>query len=187
VPYIHTQFITRCRTSAGLGSISNFVLMLRHTEIFDWTAQGWVESGCCWPVLREYYTNSIAQSRCYNNNNNNNNNNNLFTAIGLSAGGSGYFTCKQNMKLVTTRFKSGGLPEKHVVATWNVGNHLSICLKTQGNQEKSVSRWPVAGPSEYWLLASSPASKVKTAMHTRSTTNTHKMTTIHTRQLQQYT
>jgi len=24
-----------------------------------------------------------------------------------------------------------------------------------------VSRWPVAGPSEYWLLASSPASKVK--------------------------
>ena len=52
----------------------------------------------------------------------------LFIAIGLSPGGSGYFTCKQNMKLVTTRFKSGGLHEKHVVATWNVGNHLSICL-----------------------------------------------------------
>jgi len=52
----------------------------------------------------------------------------LFTAIGLSPGGSGYFICKQNMKLVTTRFKSGGLHEKHVVATWNVGNHLSICL-----------------------------------------------------------
>jgi len=46
----------------------------------------------------------------------------------LSPGGSGYFTCKQNMKLVTTRFKSGGLHEKHVVATWNAGNHLSICL-----------------------------------------------------------
>ena len=29
----------------------------------------------------------------------------LFTAIGLSPGGSGYFTCKQNMKLVTTEFK----------------------------------------------------------------------------------
>jgi len=43
-------------------------------------------------------------------------------------GDSGYFTCKQNMKLVTTRFKSGGLHEKHAVATWNVGNHLSICL-----------------------------------------------------------
>jgi len=52
----------------------------------------------------------------------------LFTAIGLSPGGSGYFTCKQNMKLVTTRLKSGGLHEKHVVATWNVGNRLSICL-----------------------------------------------------------
>jgi len=43
----------------------------------------------------------------------------------LSPGGSGYFTCKQSMKLVTTRFKSGGLHEKHVVATWNLGNRLS--------------------------------------------------------------
>jgi len=39
-----------------------------------------------------------------------------------------YFTCKQNMKLVTTKFKSGGLHEKHVVATWNFRNHLSICF-----------------------------------------------------------
>jgi len=53
----------------------------------------------------------------------------------LSPGGSGYFTCTQNMKLVTNKFKSGGLHEKHVVATWNVGKHLSICLLTQGNQE----------------------------------------------------
>jgi len=30
--------------------------------------------------------------------------------------------------LVTNKFKSGGLHEKHVVATWNVGNHLSICF-----------------------------------------------------------
>jgi hypothetical protein len=52
----------------------------------------------------------------------------LFTAFGLLPGGSGYFTCKQNIKLVTTKFKSGGLHEKHVVATWNLGNHLSICL-----------------------------------------------------------
>jgi len=52
----------------------------------------------------------------------------LFTAIGLLPGGGGYFTCKQNMKLVTTGFMSGGLHEKHVVATGNVGNHLSICL-----------------------------------------------------------
>ena len=24
----------------------------------------------------------------------------------------------------------GGLHEKHVVATWNLGNHLTICLDT---------------------------------------------------------
>ena len=52
----------------------------------------------------------------------------LFTANGLLPGGSGYFTCKQNMKSVTTEFKSGGLHEKHVVATWNLGNRLSICF-----------------------------------------------------------
>ena len=52
----------------------------------------------------------------------------LFTVIGLLPGGSGYFTCKQCMKLVTTKFKSGGLHEKHVVATWNLGNRLSVCL-----------------------------------------------------------
>ena len=46
----------------------------------------------------------------------------------FSPGGSGYFTCIQNMKLVTNKFKSGGLHEKHVVATSNLGNHLSICL-----------------------------------------------------------
>jgi len=39
-------------------------------------------------------------------------------------------------------FKSGGLHEKHVVATWNVGSRLSICFWAQGNQEKPVSRWP---------------------------------------------
>jgi len=52
----------------------------------------------------------------------------LLTAIGLSPGGSGYFTCKQNLKSVTTKFKSGGPHKKHVVATWNVGNRLSVCL-----------------------------------------------------------
>jgi len=52
----------------------------------------------------------------------------LFTATGLLPGGSGYLTCKQNMKLVITKFKSGGVHEKHVVAIWSLGNHLSICL-----------------------------------------------------------
>jgi len=36
-----------------------------------------------------------------------NNNNNLLTAIGLSSGGSGYFTCIQNMKLVTNLSREG--------------------------------------------------------------------------------
>ena len=49
-----------------------------------------------------------------------------------------------------------------------------------------MSRWPVAGPSEYWPVASSPAFKVKKKQCPHSTTNTHKITT-HTRQLQQYT
>ena len=52
----------------------------------------------------------------------------LLTAVGLSPGGSGYFTRIPNMKLVTNKSKSGGLHEKHVVATWNLGNHLSICF-----------------------------------------------------------
>ena len=34
--------------------------------------------------------------------------------------------------------------------------------------------WPVAGPSEYWLLASSPASKVTKKKYTHSTANTHR-------------
>ena len=62
----------------------------------------------------------------------------FITVTGLSPGGSGYFTCIQNMKLVITKFKSGGLHEKHVVATWNLGNHLSICVQTQGNQESDL-------------------------------------------------
>jgi len=58
----------------------------------------------------------------------NNNNYYLFIVIVLSPGVGGYFTCKQNMKLVTTKFKSGGLHEKRVVVTWNLGNRLSICF-----------------------------------------------------------
>ena len=65
-----------------------------------------------------------------------------------------------------------------------------------------MSRWPVAGPSKYRLLASSPASYSKNSntyivqqIHIRwqqytqdNYSNTHKTTTTkHTRQLQQYT
>ena len=40
----------------------------------------------------------------------------LFIAIELLPGGSGYFSCIQNKKLVTTEVKYEGLREKHVVA-----------------------------------------------------------------------
>ena len=95
--------------------------------------------------------------RCNNNNNNNNN------KLQLGYHPVAVFILHAHIwgKKVTRKFKSGGLHEKHVVATWKLGNHLSIRLQTQGNQEKPVSRWPVAGPSGYWLLASSPASKVR--------------------------
>ena len=36
----------------------------------------------------------------------------------------------------TTKFRSGGLHWKHVVATWHLGNNLRICSWTEGNQEK---------------------------------------------------
>ena len=61
----------------------------------------------------------------------------------------------------TTKFRLwGGLHEKHVVANWHLGDHLSICSWTQGNQEKPVLRWPVAGPSGPCPLDSSPATNV---------------------------
>jgi hypothetical protein len=65
----------------------------------------------------------------------------------LSPSGSGYFTCikiwgkrrrrrkkkkkkekKKKKKKVTKKFKSGRLHEGHVVATWKLGNHVSIRL-----------------------------------------------------------
>ena len=64
----------------------------------------------------------------------------LLTAIGLSPGGSGYFTCIQNMKLVTNKFKLGGLHEKHVVATWNLGNHLSAVAYRHRETKKNLCR-----------------------------------------------
>jgi len=49
----------------------------------------------------------------------------LFTAIWLSPGDSGYFTCIQNMKLIATRFKSGGLHEKQK-CVWRIKDQLDV-------------------------------------------------------------
>ena len=62
-----------------------------------------------------------------NNNNSNNNNNNKEVQLGFHPV-IDYVTYIHNMKLVTNEFNSGGLHEKHVVATWNFGNQLSICI-----------------------------------------------------------
>ena len=35
---------------------------------------------------------------------------------------------RRKKKKVTRKYKSGGLHERHVVATWKLGNHLSILL-----------------------------------------------------------
>jgi hypothetical protein len=80
--------------------------------------------------------------------NNNNNNNNLLTAIGLLPGGSGFIHV-HNYEKGTKNLKPVGLHEKHAVSTGSRGNHLSMCVEAQGNQEKPVPRWPVAGPSGY--------------------------------------
>ena len=42
----------------------------------------------------------------------------------MSPGGSGYFTCTPIWRKVTRKFKSGGLHEKHVAATWKLRKHL---------------------------------------------------------------
>ena len=39
-----------------------------------------------------------------------------------------YTNMERERKKVTRKFKSGGLHERHVVATWKLGNHLSIHL-----------------------------------------------------------
>ena len=58
---------------------------------------------------------------------NNNSNNSLLTAIGLLPGGSS-FVHAHSYEKGTKNLKPGGLHEKHAVATWSLGNQLSICL-----------------------------------------------------------
>ena len=55
------------------------------------------------------------------------------------------------MKLVTNKFKSVGLHEKHVVATWNVGNHLSALAYRHREAKKTLCRggWSQDHPGLY--------------------------------------
>ena len=60
------------------------------------------------------------------------------------------------MKLVTNTFKSGGLHEKHVVATWNLGNHLLVI--DIGRPRKTCVE--VAGRRSFRKLTSSQQSGI---------------------------
>ena len=65
----------------------------------------------------------------FNNNNNNNNSNNNKLQLGCHLVAVVILHVhKYEGKKVTRKFKSRGLHEKHVVATWKLGNHLSIRL-----------------------------------------------------------
>jgi len=70
-----------------------------------------IDDTCFWRNLLTISSGNILIVRLYEEGHLDNNNNiiiYLFTAIGLLPGGSGYFTCKQNMKLVTTRLSREG-------------------------------------------------------------------------------
>ena len=47
---------------------------------------------------------------------------------------------------------------------WQLGREMgtipAFASRTPGKPRKPGSRWPVAGPSGFWLLASHPASKL---------------------------
>ena len=82
----------------------------------------------------------------------------LFTTIGLLPGGSGYFTCIQNMKSVTTKFKSGGLHEKHVVANLECWEPSERLLIGTGKPRKTCVE--VAGRRAFRILTSSQQSGI---------------------------
>ena len=79
---------------------------------------------------------------------------------------------------------------------WQLGREKGtipvFASRTQENQEKPVSGWPVAGPSGFWLLASRPASKssspVSNNKHSTNIdtvqTQTHSTDNRHNRQVQ---
>jgi len=55
------------------------------------------------------------------------------------------------MKLVTTGFKSGGLHEKHVVATWNMGTISAFAYRHRETKKTCVE---VAGRRTFRILTS---------------------------------
>ena len=63
-----------------------------------------------------------------------------------------------DIKLVTTKFKSGGLHEKHVVATWNPGKKSQHLLIDTGKPRKTCVE--VAGHRTFRILTCSQQSGI---------------------------
>jgi len=70
----------------------------------------------------------VAKLSQFNNNNNNNNYYYYYLQLGCHLVAAVILHVHKYEKKVTRKFKSGGLHEKHVVATWKLENHLSIRL-----------------------------------------------------------
>jgi hypothetical protein len=70
------------------------------------------------------------------------------------------------MKLVTTKFKSGGQHEKHVVATWNLGNqflqlfYFILGFPIRVSLQRAKRNEPNSPPEEGTAIISSPARSV---------------------------
>ena len=77
------------------------------------------------------------------------------------------------MNLVTNKFKSGGLHEKHVMATRNLENHLNICFQRRETKKICVE---VAGRRTFRILTSSQQSGIKS-----KNSNTHIVQQTHLR------
>ena len=54
--------------------------------------------------------------------------------------------------LLKFTFTSGGLHEKHVVASWKVGNRLSICFQDTGKPRKNLYRGCNYFPQSQWPI-----------------------------------
>jgi len=73
----------------------------------------------------------------------------------------------------TTKFTSGGIHEKPVVATWILGKHLSICFKDTGKPRKKTYV-EMAGRRNFRTLTSSQQSGIKSKhINTRPIRYTH--------------
>ena len=54
------------------------------------------------------------------------------------------------MKLVTNKFKSGGLHEKHLVATWNLGHYmLLMCVHCKYGRLLYLTSYKCGGSEVY--------------------------------------